>query len=79
MPRRSAARAGMALILVLAAIVLAGGLALYLQTRAAALSRAEQAELVQERLRLAASEGLSAHGLSVSARLAVLNEGRDEG
>ena len=56
MPRRSAARAGMALILVLAAIVLAGGLALYLQTRAAALSRAEQAELVQERLRLAAAE-----------------------
>ena len=44
MPRRSAARAGMALILVLAAIVLAGGLALYLQTRAAALSRSALGE-----------------------------------
>jgi type II secretory pathway component PulK len=56
MPRRPAARSGMALILTLAAIVLAGGLALYLQARAAALSRVEQAELLRERLRLAAAE-----------------------
>ena len=40
MPRRPAARSGMALILVLAAIVLAGGLALYLQAQAASLARA---------------------------------------
>ena len=56
MPRRLAARSGMALILTLAAIVLAGGLAMYLQTRAAALSRAEQAEVLQEKLRVAAAE-----------------------
>ena len=56
MPRRWTARSGMALILTLAAIVLAGGLALYLQARALALARAEQAELLQERLRLAAAE-----------------------
>lgn len=53
---RPAARSGMALILTLAAIVLAGGLALYLQTRAVAVSRTEQAELVGARLRLAAAE-----------------------
>ncbi|HOD99558.1 MAG TPA: type II secretion system protein GspK [Kiritimatiellia bacterium] len=56
MPRHPAARTGMALILVLAAIVLAGGLALYLQARAAAAARLEQAELTRERLRLAAGE-----------------------
>jgi type II secretory pathway component PulK len=56
MPRRLAARSGMALILTLAAIVLAGGLALFLQARAVALSRAERTELLQERLRLAAAE-----------------------
>lgn len=56
MSPRSAARSGMALILTLAAIVLAGGLALHLQARAAALSRAEQAEQVRERLRVAAAE-----------------------
>jgi type II secretory pathway component PulK len=56
MPLRPAARSGMALILTLAAIVLAGGLALFLQARAMAMSRNEQAELVWERLRLAAAE-----------------------
>lgn len=56
MPRRPAARSGMALILVLAAIVLAGGLALYLQARASALARAERSELLLERLRWAAAE-----------------------
>ena len=56
MPRPWAARTGMALILTLAAIVLAGGLALYLQAQALALARVEQAELLQERLRLAAAE-----------------------
>lgn len=56
MPRCPAARSGMALILVLAAIVLAGGLALFLQARASALARVEQAELLCERLRLAAAE-----------------------
>jgi type II secretory pathway component PulK len=56
MSLRPAARSGMALILTLAAIVLAGGLALFLQARAGALSRAERAELVRERLRLAAAE-----------------------
>lgn len=56
MPRRPAARSGMALILTLAAIVLAGGLALFLQARAVALSRTEQSELLRERLRLAAAE-----------------------
>ena len=56
MPLRPAARSGMALILTLAAIVLAGGLALLLQARATAISRTEQAELLRERLRLAAAE-----------------------
>ena len=56
MPRRVAARSGMALILTLAAIVLAAGLALFLQARAVALSRAEQSELLRDRLRLAAAE-----------------------
>lgn len=56
MPRRPSARSGMALILALAAIVLAGGLALYLQAKAGTLARAEQAELLRERLRLAAAE-----------------------
>jgi type II secretory pathway component PulK len=56
MPRGPSARSGMALILTLAAIVLAGGLALYLQARAATLARAEQVELVRERLRVAAAE-----------------------
>ena len=56
MPRRPAARSGMALILVLAAIVLAGGLALYLQARAARLARTERSELLRERLRVAAAE-----------------------
>lgn len=56
MLRRLEARSGMALILTLAAIVLAGGLALYLQSRAAALARTEQAEVLQEKLRAAAAE-----------------------
>ncbi|HPT16437.1 MAG TPA: type II secretion system protein GspK, partial [Kiritimatiellia bacterium] len=56
MPRRPAARSGMALILVLAAIVLASGLALYLQARAATLARTERSELLRERLRVAAAE-----------------------
>jgi len=56
MSRRPAARSGMALILTLAAIVLAGGLAIYLQARAVSRSRVEQAELLRERLRLAAAE-----------------------
>jgi type II secretory pathway component PulK len=46
----------MALILTLAAIVLAGGLALFLQARAEAMSRTEQAELTKERLRIAVAE-----------------------
>ncbi len=56
MPVRPSARSGMALILTLAAIVLAGGLALHLQARAGRLARAEQAEQVRERLRVAAAE-----------------------
>ena len=56
MARRPAARSGMALILALAAVVLAGGLALYLQARAATLFRAEQTELRWEQLRLSAAE-----------------------
>ena len=56
MALRPAARSGMALILTLAAIVLAGGLALLLQARALSLSRAERAELARERLRVAAAE-----------------------
>jgi type II secretory pathway component PulK len=56
MPRRPEACAGMALILTLAAIVLAGALALLLQARAAELARAEQAALETERLRIAAAE-----------------------
>ncbi len=56
MVRRSAARSGMALILALAAIALGGGLALYLQSRAATLARTERAELLRERLRVAAAE-----------------------
>ncbi len=56
MSRRPAARSGMALILALAAIVLAGGLALLLQARAVSLSRAEQSGLLREKLRLAAAE-----------------------
>jgi type II secretory pathway component PulK len=54
--RGPSARSGMALILTLSAIVLAGGLALLLQARAVSLSRAEQAELIRERLRVAAAE-----------------------
>lgn len=56
MPPPPSGRSGMALILALVAIVLAGGLALHLQARAGALARAEQAELVRERLRVAAAE-----------------------
>ncbi len=56
MPRRPEARAGMALILALVAVVLAGGLALHLQTKALALARAERAALEAERLRAAAAE-----------------------
>lgn len=56
MTRCPEARAGMALILTLAAIVLAGGLALLLQSRAGARARAEQTELAGERLRVAAAE-----------------------
>ena len=56
MPLRPEARSGMALILALVAIVLAGGLALHLQAKAGALARAEQAELLKERLRVAAAE-----------------------
>ena len=50
------ARTGMALILTLAAIVLAGALALLVQARAARVAQAEQAELIQQRLRIAAAE-----------------------
>ncbi len=49
------------------------------RTTIARLTPAALAEIGPAAVRLAASEGLSAHGLSVSARLAVLNEGRDEG
>jgi len=56
MPRRLVARSGMALILTLAAIVLAGGLALFLQARAVDLSRKERVALKQVQLRLAAAE-----------------------
>ena len=56
MPRRPEARSGMALILALVAIVLGGALALHLQAKAGALARAEQAELLRERLRVAAAE-----------------------
>ena len=56
MPRRPSARSGMALILTLVAIVLAGGLALHLQARAAAQARIERVETVRERLRVAAAE-----------------------
>ena len=58
MALRPAARSGMALILTLAAIVLAGGLALYLQARGSVLARAEQAALRQEQLRVAAAEAV---------------------
>ena len=60
MPARRSARSGMALILALAAIVLAGGLALYMQARAAALAERERAELVREQLRVAAAEAARA-------------------
>ena len=50
------ARTGMALILTLAAIVLGGALALLMQARGARVAQAEQAELIQERLRIAAAE-----------------------
>ena len=56
MARRTTARAGMALILTLSVIALAGALAILLQTRAAARSRAEHEELLRERLRVAAAE-----------------------
>lgn len=56
MPPPPSGRSGMALILALAAIVLAGGMALHLQARVGALARAEQAELVRERLRVAVAE-----------------------
>ena len=56
MIRGPAGRAGMALRMTLAAIVLAGGLALYLQTRAVRLSRSEELALLEERLRVAAAE-----------------------
>jgi len=56
MSLRPAARSGMALILTLAAIVLAGGLALFLQARAVELARQERVALQQEQLRLAAAE-----------------------
>ncbi|WP_374635706.1 histidinol dehydrogenase [Paracoccus sp. (in: a-proteobacteria)] len=49
------------------------------RTTMARLTPAALAAIGPAAVRLAASEGLSAHGLSVSARLAVLNEGRDEG
>ncbi len=50
------ARTGMALILTLATIVLGGALALLMQARGARVAQAEQAELIQERLRIAAAE-----------------------
>lgn len=49
------------------------------RTTMARLTPAALAAIGPAAVRLAASEGLSAHGLSVSARLAVLNEGKDEG
>ncbi len=58
MSRRPTARSGMALILTLVAIVLAGGLALFLQSKASEVARVEQAELIKERLRLAAAEAV---------------------
>ncbi len=48
------------------------------RTTLARLTPAALAEIGPAAVRLAASEGLSAHGLSVSARLAALNGGRDE-
>ncbi|MDR0993519.1 MAG: general secretion pathway protein GspK [Verrucomicrobiota bacterium] len=57
MARRPAtARSGMALILTLSAIVLAGGLALLLQARAAGRVALEKREWTHERLRIAAAE-----------------------
>jgi general secretion pathway protein K len=56
MSHRPDARSGMALILTLAAIVLAGGLALYLQARAVELSRSERVALDQAQLQIAVSE-----------------------
>ena len=54
-PRRSA-RSGMALIVALAAVVLAGGMALCMQARSAAIARAERAEAEIELARSAAAE-----------------------
>ncbi len=52
------ARTGLALILTLATLSMAGGLALLLQARAGRLSRLERAELEIERLRVAAAEAV---------------------
>ncbi len=49
------------------------------RTTMARLTPSALAAIGPAAVRLAASEGLSAHGLSVSARLAVLNEDWDEG
>lgn len=54
-PGRSA-RSGMALIVALAAVVLAGGMALCMQARSAAIARAERAEAEVELARAAAAE-----------------------
>lgn len=79
MASRSAARSGMALILTLAVLVLAAGLALYLQARAAGLSRAEKADLLRERLRIAAAEAAreALWTLAADENLAVDHLGED--
>ena len=56
--RRPSGRSGMALILALATIVLAGGLILLMQARASGAVRLEQMELIRERLRIAAAEAV---------------------
>jgi len=56
MTHRPDARSGMALILTLAAIVLAGGLALYLQARAVEIARSERVALDQAQLQVAVAE-----------------------
>lgn len=53
-------RAGMILPVTLAALLLASGLALWLQARALGLARVAQAAALQEELRLAAAEGARA-------------------
>lgn len=70
MPRRPAnapasTRSGMALILALAAIALAGGLAFWMQARSLAAQREAQRAVLLERLRAAASEAVRAAMLAL--------------